>query len=120
MLNVEEFRWLAVELVRFCSSKGDPFWVRTFRWNHRSWLLQLRKNANGRFIMLSHFAYPGQSRTLIFPEGPKADGWFGVANLFKKMLIDTNRAGSSKQKRTPRSGNSKVSNNFSYADALRG
>ena len=30
-LNFEEFRWLAVELVHFCSSKGDPFWVRTFR-----------------------------------------------------------------------------------------
>ena len=59
LLNIEEFRWLAVELVRFCSSKGDPFWVRTFRWNPRCWLLQLRKNANGRFIMLSHFAYPG-------------------------------------------------------------
>ena len=30
-----EFRWLAVELVHFCSSKGDPFWVRTFRWNQK-------------------------------------------------------------------------------------
>jgi len=64
-------------------------------------LLQLRKNSNGRFIMLSHFAYSGQLRTLIFPEGPKADGWFGVANLFKKVLIEANRAWLSKQKRTP-------------------
>jgi len=56
----------------------------------------------------------------IFPEGPKADDWFGVANLFKKVLIDANRAWSSKQKRTPHTGNSKVSNNLSYADALRG
>ena len=38
-LTIEEFWWLAIELVRFCSSKGDPFWVRTFRWNQKCWLL---------------------------------------------------------------------------------
>ena len=119
-LSIEEFRWLAVELVRFCSSKGDPFWVRTFRWKHGYWLLQLRKNSNGRFILLSHFTSSSQPRTLVFPKGPKPDGWFGVANLFKKVLIDANRAWSGKQKRPSRTGISKVSNNLSYADALRG
>ena len=70
--------------------------------------------------MLSYYAYLSQSRTMVFPEGVKADGWFVVANLFKKVLIDANRAWSSKQKRPSRTGISKVSNNLSYADALRG
>ena len=30
-LCLEELRWLSVEWVRFCSSKGDPIWVKTFR-----------------------------------------------------------------------------------------
>jgi len=28
-LCIEELRWLSVEWVRFCSSKGDPIWVKT-------------------------------------------------------------------------------------------
>ena len=70
--------------------------------------------------MLSHFASSGQPRTLVFPEGQKADGWFGVANFFKKVLIDANRPRSSKQQKTSPAGFSKVSKIFSYADALRG
>jgi len=73
-LSLEEFCWLSVEWVRFCSSKRDPLWVKTFRWNHRFWLLQLRKNFNGRFIMLPNFTNSSQSRSIIFLEGPYADG----------------------------------------------
>jgi len=70
--------------------------------------------------MLPHYANSGQSRTIVFPEGPKADGWFRVANLFKKVLIGANRALSRKQKVTPHTCTLKVSNNLSFADAIRG
>ena len=58
-LSLEEFSWLVVEWVRFRSSKGDSLWVKTFRWNKKCWLLQLRTNLNGRFIMLSIYANSG-------------------------------------------------------------
>ena len=80
-LQLDEFRWLARELVRFCSSKGELFWVRTFRGSNHSLLLQMRKNKRGRFIVFSQLSYSGKSRTIIFPEGPKADGWFGITNF---------------------------------------
>jgi len=43
-LQLDEFRWLAREMVHFCSSKGEPLWVRTFRGSNHCLLLQLRKN----------------------------------------------------------------------------
>jgi len=43
-LGVDEFKWLARELVRFYSAKGDPLWVRTFKMGNGCFLLQLRKN----------------------------------------------------------------------------
>ena len=46
-LSFQEFGWLAIEMVRFCLSKGDLLWVRTFRGANRRLLLQLRKNARG-------------------------------------------------------------------------
>jgi len=49
-LSSQEYRWLAVEIVRSCSSKGEPIWVRTLKGANRSLLLQLRQNARGRFI----------------------------------------------------------------------
>jgi len=119
-LSLEEFRWLAVVLVRFGSSKGDSFWVTTCRWNQRCWLLKLKSNSQWRFIMLSHFVNLGQSRTIVLPEGPKADGCFGVANLFKEVLIEANKALSMKQQVTPHTCTPKVSNHLSFADALRG
>jgi len=67
--------------------------------------------------MLSRFANSGQSRTMVFPEGPKAS--YGVANLFKKVLIGANRALSRKQQVTPLTCALKVSNNLSFVDALR-
>ena len=35
-LSFREFRWWAV---RFCFSKGEPLWVRTFRWGNRCLML---------------------------------------------------------------------------------
>ena len=86
-LSFQEFRWLAVQMVRFCFSKGESLWVRTFRWGNRCVLLQLRRNGNGRFIVFSLLGDGGQSRTVIFPEGTKADGWFGVSKILKEFLI---------------------------------
>ena len=52
-LSFQEFRWVAVQMVRFCFSKGEPLWLKTFRWGQRCLLLQMRKNSKGRFIVLS-------------------------------------------------------------------
>jgi len=86
-LNIQEFRWLAIEMVRLCSFKGDPLWVRTFRGANRCLLLQLRKNARGRFLVFSVLGGSGRSRTVIFPEGSFADGWFAVSKTLKEFLI---------------------------------
>jgi len=68
-LSNQEYRSLAVEMVRFCSSKGEPIWVITLKGANRCLLLQLRQNARGRFIVFSLIGSIGRSRTLIFPEG---------------------------------------------------
>ena len=47
-LQLDEFRWLAREMVCFCSSKGEPLWVRTFSRSNHCLLMQLRKNQKGR------------------------------------------------------------------------
>ena len=31
-LSLQEFRWVTVQMVRFCFSKGEPLWLKTFRW----------------------------------------------------------------------------------------
>ena len=56
-------------MVRFCFSKGEPLWLKTFRCGQRCLLLQLRKNSKGRFIVLSLLDNGGQARIVIFPEG---------------------------------------------------
>ena len=40
--------------------------------------------------MLSNFTNSGQSRSIIFPEGPKADGWFLIGKMLKEFLIEAN------------------------------
>jgi len=59
--SFQEFWWLVVQMVRFCFSKGEPLWERTFRWGNRCLLLQLRKNGNGRFIVFSLLGNGGHS-----------------------------------------------------------
>jgi len=86
-LSIQEYRWLAVEMVRFCSSKGEHLWVITFKGTNRCLLLQLSKNVSGRFIVFSLIGGFGQSRTIIFPEGSNADGWFALTKILKEFLI---------------------------------
>jgi len=86
-LSSQEYRWLAVEMVRFCSFKGEPIWVRTFKGTKRCLLLQLRQNARGRFIVFSLIGSIGRSSTIIFPEASLAEGWFAVSKLLKESLI---------------------------------
>jgi len=97
-LNFQEFRWLAVQMVCFYFSKGEPLRLKTFRWGQRCRLLQLRKNSKGRFIVLSLLGNGGQARTMIFPEGAKAEGCFGVTKILKETLIE----GHKKPSPTPR------------------
>jgi len=118
-LCLEELRWLSVEWVRFCTSKGDPIWVKTFRWKNRFWLLLLRKNFNGRYITLSNFSDSGHSRSIIFPEGPKADGWFSVGKLVKELLIEANKPLPKKKHSTPRYDSTKVNGPPTFANAVK-
>ena len=64
--------------------------------------------------MLSNFTKAGQSRSIIFPKGPNADGWFTVA------LIEANKSLSWKKHSTPRFGSLKVSGHPSFANVIRG
>ena len=70
--------------------------------------------------MLSHYTSSGRSRLIIFPEGPKADGWFGVAKLLKKVLIESHKTLSSKQQVSPCTFSSKVGRQLSFAEVVRG
>jgi len=94
--------------------------VKTFRWKNRFWLLQLRKNFNGRYITLSNFTNSGQSRSIIFPEGPKADGWFSVGKMLKELLIEANKPLPRKKHSTPHFYSTKVNGPSTIADAVRG
>jgi len=51
-LRFDEFRWLAREMVRFCSSKGEPLWVGTFKGSNFL-LLEVRKKKKGRYMVFS-------------------------------------------------------------------
>ena len=68
---------------------------------------------------LSQFANFGNPSTIIFPEGPKADGCFGVANSLKEMLILGNKKGSILPKVTTTAVRTFVSRRSSYANVVR-
>ena len=81
-LSIQEYRWLAIEMVRFYSSKGEPLWVRTFKGANRC-LLQLRKNVGGRFIVFSLIGGFGQSGLSSFRKARTlmVDGWFPLTRI---------------------------------------
>ena len=118
-LSFQEFRWPAVQTARFYFSKGEPLWVRNFRWGNRCLLLQLRKNGNGRFIVFSLLGNGGHSRTVIFPEGAKAKGWFGVSKILKEILIEGHKKLSPSMYAPPRSRFT-MGRKKSVANAVRG
>jgi len=62
-------------------------------------MLKLRKNRKGRFIIFSLLGIGWRARTVIFPKGAKAAGWFGVTRIIKETLIE----GHKKPSLTPRS-----------------
>jgi len=119
-LQLDEFRWLAREMVRFCYSKGEPLWVRTLRGRNHCLLLQLRKNKNGRFIVLSEFSYSGRSRTVIFPEGHKAEGWFGISKLLKDSLLGVTISNGVKAKEVSNAARPLSHRPVSFANIVRG
>ena len=80
----------------------------------------MRKNKRGRFIVFSHLSYSGKSRTIIFPEGPKADGWFGIAKLLKETLIGASKASSAFPKEARKEVKGWSSKPVSYANVVKG
>ena len=119
-LQLDEFRWLAREMIRFCYSKEEPLWVRTFRGRNHCLLLQLRKNKNERFIVFSQLSYSSRPRTVIFVEGPKADGWFGVSKLLKETLLGVSNSSFAKAKEVSTAARSFSNRPISYANIVRG
>jgi len=119
-LTRQEYRWLAVEMVRFCSSKGEPLWVRTFKGANRCLLLQLRQNSRGRFIVFSLLGNFGRARTIIFPEGMKAEGWFSLTNLLKESLVGGKGENYHKQWERPVASKARMGRPQSYTEAVRG
>jgi len=115
-LQMDEFRWLVREMVRFCPSKGEPLWVRTFRDSNHCLLLQLRKNKRGRYIVLSQLSYSG-SQELLFS---RADGWFGVTKLLKETLIGASSSNFAKSKEASKAAGGFSSKPMSYANVVRG
>jgi len=107
-------------MVHFCFSEGEPLWVRTFRWGNRCLLLQLRKNGNVRFIVFSLLGDGGQSRTVIFPEGMKADGWFGVSKVLKEFLIEGHKKSSPSSMAARPCSRLSVGRKNSFANAVKG
>jgi len=107
-------------MVRFCFSKGEPLWLKTFRWGQRCLLLQLRKNSKGRFIALSLLGNGGLAKTMIFPEGAKAEGSFGVIKIFKETLIEGHKKPSHTTRNASISSRFPVSRDRPFADVIRG
>ena len=80
----------------------------------------VRQNARGRFIVFSLIGGIGRSRTLIFPEGSKADGWFALTKLLKESLISGKSEAPDKQWTRPVVRKSRGGRSLSYAEAVRG
>ena len=94
-------------------------WVRIFRWGNRCLLLlRLRKNSNGRFIVFSLLSNGGQYRTVIFPEGTKAEGWFGVSKILKEILIKGHKKSSPSPMNDPPRSRFTVGRKKSFANAV--
>jgi len=74
----------------------------------------VRENINERFITLTHYTSPSQSRSIIFLEGPKGD-WFGVAKLLK-VLIEGHKSLLSEQEVTPQTSSLRVSSHLSFVE----
>jgi len=70
--------------------------------------------------MLSNYANSSCSISIIFPKGPDAYGWFEVAKLLKKVLIEATKSLRRKQQVTPHICTLKVSGQVSFADVVRG
>jgi len=70
--------------------------------------------------MLSNFTKAGQSRSIIFPEDPKADGWFSVGKMLKELLIEANKPLPRKKHSSPRFDSMNVNGPPTFANVVRG
>jgi len=119
-LSFQEFRWVAIQMVRFYFSKGESLWLKTFRWSQRCLLLQLKKNSKGTFIVLSLLGNGGQARSVIFPEDAKAEGWFGVTKILEETLIEGHKKPSPPPRNASIPSKFPVSGDRSFANVARG
>jgi len=98
----------------------DSALPRTIKGTKRCLLLQLRQNARGRFIVFLLLGSIGRSRTIIFPEGSLAEGWFAVTKLLKESQIFGKGEASFKQWKRPEASKPRVGRSQSYVEAIRG
>ena len=82
-------------------------------------LLQVRKNKR-KVHCFSQLSYSSRPRTIILPEGPKANGWFGVSKLLKETLIAASNSSFAKSKEASNAARSFTNRQVSYANVVRG
>jgi len=68
----------------------------------------------------SLLANGGQAGTVIFPEGAKAEGWFGVTKILKETLIEGHKKPSPPPRNASISSRFPVSRDRSFANVVRG
>ena len=118
MLHFDEFRWLVRELVRLCSSKGQPLWVRTFRGVtfFGCWSWGKTKEEDLQYSVSSI-----ASQELSYSERvPTVDGWFGVTKLLKEILIGRSSYVLAKSKEAITVARYPTSKPVSYSNVVRG
>jgi len=62
----------------------------------------------------------GQARTVIFPKGAKAEGWFRVTKILKETLIEGHKKPSPPPKNASIPSRFSVSRDRSFANVVRG
>jgi len=78
------------------------------------------ENARGKFIVFSLIGSIGRSRTIIFPDGSKADGWFAITRLLKESLLSRKGEAPVKKWKRAVANKPRVGRSPSYAEAVRG
>ena len=96
-------------------------WMNLDGWQEKWFVSALqRRSLCNHCLFLSQLSYSSKPRTIIFPEGPKADGWFGVTKLLKETLIGASGSAFAKSKEASKAVRGYTSKPMSYANVVRG
>ena len=68
------------------STKTPGNFARTFRKNEKVFILQLRSNSHGSFLMISELIHGRRKGLLVVPEGKAISGWRGFGFHLRKAI----------------------------------